>query len=262
MTSTSVKHTNRYYTVTTTADKMKKILSLIIIFMSALYHESRGQDFGLSFSYFIPKHGDFSTPISPFSIRGLGVDLTKFLALETGASLYRMAGLNLKDLPLESTKPLLGPNFTILVPVELVIQLKGSRAEFDIKGGGFFFYGFGQKINYGNLDRAIRSLEGWQVANSEVSFGNNPGFGYHGGAEFTVYLTSQLGISLESNYYVGQASFPLAGTYTGGNSSLETKSLAYDDAKIDFTGIEFSIGVIISQGGGKSGPKKKPKRRR
>jgi hypothetical protein len=132
----------------------------------------------------------------------LGVDLNRFIALETGASLYRMSGLNLKDLPLESKKPLLGPNFTILVPAELVIQLKGARAEFDIKGGGFFFYGFGQRLNYGNLDRALRELQQWQVANADASFQNSPGFGYHGGAELTIYVTNQWGISLESNYFV------------------------------------------------------------
>ena len=99
----------------------------------------RAQDFGLSFSYFLPKNGYFSTPISPFSIRGLGFDINRYIAIETGASLYRMSGLNLKDLPFESKEPLVGPNFTILVPVELVFQFKGAKAEFDIKGGGFFF---------------------------------------------------------------------------------------------------------------------------
>ena len=99
------------------------------------------QEFGLSFSYFIPKNGYFSTPISPFSIRGIGVDLNRFLALETGASLYRMSGLNVKDLPFETKDPLVGPNFTILVPAEVVIQFKGAGVEFDIKGGLFGFYG-------------------------------------------------------------------------------------------------------------------------
>jgi hypothetical protein len=238
---------------------MKKIF--ITIIASALTLCANAQDFGLSFSYFIPKHGDFSTPISPFSIRGLGVDITPFLALETGASLYRMTGLNLKDLPFESKKALLGPNFTILVPAELVIQLRGSRAEFDIKGGGFFFYGFANKINYGNLDRAFREMNGWQVANTDVSFKNHPGFGYHGGAELTVYVTGQIGISLETNYFVGQAKFPLTGTYTGGGTVVESGNIDYQDSKIDFTGLEFSIGVIMSSGGGPAKPKQKRRRR-
>lgn len=227
----------------------KNILALFLVIASA---SSYAQDFGLSFSYFLPKNGEFSTPISPFSIRGLGFNINQFLALETGASLYRMSGMNLKDLPFESKKSLVGPNFTILVPVELVIELKGSRVQFDIKGGAFGFYGFDQRINYGNMDRALRTYEGWQVANSHFTFGNKPGYGFHTGAELTVYLNEQFGISLEGNYLMGESKFPLKGSYVGGNDgSLETVEVGDDfkDAKIDFTGLEVSIGLIFSSGG-------------
>jgi hypothetical protein len=219
-----------------------------------------GQQFGLSFSYFIPKNGDFSTPISPFSIRGLGVDLNRYIALETGASLYRMSGLNIKDLPFESNKSLVGPNFTILVPAEIVFQLKGSSVEFDIKGGVFGFYGFSQKINYGNLDRAIRAYENWEIANSDFSYENKPGWGYHVGAELTIYVTQRVGISLETNYLMGDSKFPLKGSYTGGNATHETKQVEYRDSKIDLTGLEFSIGVIFDSGQGGGPPKKKRRR--
>jgi hypothetical protein len=234
-----------------------KQLSVLFLFLS-ISSTASAQEFGLSFSYFIPKNGYFSTPISPFSIRGLGVDVNRFLALETGASLYRMSGLNVKDLPFETKDPLVGPNFTILVPAELVIQFKGSSVEFDIKGGVFGFYGFGQKINYGNVDRAIRKFEGWAVANSELSFENKPGWGYHGGVELTVYVTQQVGVSIETNYLMGASKFPLKGTYTGGNTTIETKPVDYADAKIDLTGLEFSIGLIFNSGQG--GRQKKRKR--
>jgi hypothetical protein len=236
---------------------MKRLL--ILAFILVIAWESRAQDLGLSFSYFIPKNGYFSTPVSPFSIRGLGFDITRFLAIETGASLYRMSGLNMKDLPFESKNSLVGPNFTIFVPVELVIQLKGSKAEFDIKGGVFGFYGFSQKINYGNFDRALRSYENWSVVNSELTYKNKPGWGYHAGAELTLYVTQQFGISLEGNYLMGGSAMPLKGTYTGGNATLETKNIDYADAKIDFTGVEVSIGVIMNTG---SGRPPKAKRRR
>ncbi len=229
-----------------------KVLFFLCIVSTPVY----AQEFGLSFSYFIPKNGYFSTPISPFSIRGIGFDINRFLALETGASLYRMSGLNVKDLPFETKDPLVGPNFTILVPVELVIQLKGSQVEFDIKGGVFGFYGFSQKINYGNFDRAIRKYEGWNVANAEFSYENKPGWGYHAGAELTVYVTQQVGVSLETNYLMGESSFPLTGTYTGGTGTLETRPVEYNDAKIDLTGLEFSIGLIFNSGQG-GGPKKR-----
>lgn len=243
---------------------MKRIRSfLITATLFTLCSAAQAQEFGLSFSYFLPKNGYFSTPISPFSIRGLGVDLNRFVALETGASLYRMSGLNLKDLSIDSKEPLVGPNFTLLIPAEIVFQLRGSVVQFDIKGGGFFFYGFGNKINYGNLDRAIiKSLHpDWTVANANVTFDNSPGFGYHGGAELTLYFTSQVGVSLETNYFVGSAKFPLKGSYAGGQSSIETYPIDEPEAKLDFTGLEFSIGLLFNSGGG-GGPKKKPGGRR
>lgn len=224
---------------------MKKLLLSVTLLLGIVCGVS-AQEVGLSFSYFIPRNGYFSTPISPFSIRGIGFNLNQFIALETGASLYRMSGLSIRDLPFESKDPMLGPNFTIFVPAELVFQLKGKGVEFDIKGGGFLFYGFDNKINYGNLDKALREYEGWAVANSSVTFSNNPGFGYHAGVEFLFDVTRQFAVSLEANYLMGTAKFPLTGNYTGGSTSLETKPIDFADAKIDFTGFEISIGVIFS----------------
>ncbi|HMG94095.1 MAG TPA: hypothetical protein VK589_28740 [Chryseolinea sp.] len=233
--------------------KYIKLLLLVCITSTA----TQAQEFGLAFSYFIPKNGYFSTPISPFSIRGIGFDITRFLAIETGGSLYRMSGLNVKDLPFETKDALVGPNFTIFVPVELVIQLKGEVVEFDIKGGVFGFYGFSQKINYGNFDRAIRKYEGWDVVNSDFTYDNKPGWGYHAGAELTVYVTQQVGVSIETNYLMGESAFPLSGTYSGGTGTIETKPVEYKDAKIDLTGLEFSIGLIFNSGQGGGGPKKR-----
>lgn len=224
---------------------------------------AHAQQFGLSFSYFIPKNGYLSTPISPFSIRGVGVNLTDFLSLETGGSLYRMSGLNIKDLPIESKNPLIGPNFTIFVPAEAVLMLKAGNVELDLKGGGFFFYSFDNKLNYGNFDRALRKHHDLEIVNSELTFTSKPGFGYHAGAELTVYVTKQVGVSFETNYLVGQADFPLEGTYTGSTAggTPSTESIDYKDAKIDFTGLEFSISLIFDTGGGPSPGKRSRKRR-
>lgn len=231
---------------------MRKACYGFVLVLCCLSKPVAAQNFGLSFSYFLPKHGYFSTPISPFSIRGLGVNLNRFVAIQTGASLYLISGLNLKDLPFDSKAPLIGPNFTAYVPAELVLQLHIGSAELDLKGGGFAFYGLGTKINYGNFDRALAAYENLTVVNSDLSFSNHPGFGYYGGAELSVDVTSTIGISLEGNYLVGQAKFPLTGSYTGGTSAINTYALDYPDAKIDFTGLEFSFGVYYKSGGGPS----------
>lgn len=228
---------------------MKKSL-LICLFASISLGGAFAQNVGLSFSYFIPRNGSFSTPISPFSLRGVGFDFNRFLAIETGVSLYRMAGLNVIDLPFESNESLTGPNFTVFIPAELVLQFKGKQAQFDIKGGGFFFHGFDQRIDYGNMDRALRKYQGWDIANADLSFENNPGFGIHFGAEFTLYVTRQFGISLECNYLNGTSKFPMIGNYSGGSLGGPNQTVAADfpNAKIDFTGLEFSIGILFAGG--------------
>ncbi|UII24434.1 hypothetical protein LVD15_13995 [Fulvivirga maritima] len=211
---------------------------------------SKAQEVGLSFSYFLPKNGYLSTPISPFSIRGLGVDLNDYFAIQTGFSLYRMSGMNVKDIDdFESKDALLGPNFTIMVPLELALQFVGKQQEFRVKGGGFAFYGFDNKLNYGNMDRAIRNFEGWDVANSTFDYQHGLGLGYYFGAEYVVYVTRRWGLSLEANYFIGDADLGLNGSYTGGNMTgpLTTREVDWADSKVDFTGLEISIGIIITQ---------------
>ena len=225
----------------------KTLFSLLFISLVGI---AKGQDLGLSFSYFLPRNGYFSTPISPFSIRGLGFNVGKYFGIQTGISLYRMSGLNAIDLPFESKDPILGPSFTILVPLEGVIQFGNSRQEFSIKGGGFAFYSFDQKINNGNLDKAIRLHEGWDIANTDATFNNSPGFGFQFGVEYLLYITKQIGVSLEGNYYIGGADLGLKGSYNGGvlGATIPTSPVDFDykDSRVDFTGLEIAIGVIYS----------------
>jgi hypothetical protein len=231
-------------------DKSIRMKHAAVAILVLICLDAKAQNVGLSFSYFLPRNGEFSTPISPFSIRGIGVDLNNFIALETGVSLYRMSGLNVIDLPFESKSALTGPNFTVYVPGEIVFQLKGKSVEFDIKAGGFFFYAFDQRLNYGNLDKAIRQYQSWDVANSQFSFENKPGFGWQGGFELTFDVTRQWGISLETNYLAGQSKLPMTGSYSGGTLGGTNQTIAadYKDAKVDFTGLEFSIGIIFNTG--------------
>ncbi|MDX1627368.1 MAG: hypothetical protein R3345_01645 [Fulvivirga sp.] len=215
--------------------------------------ESKAQEVGLSFSYFVPKNGYVSTPVSPFSIRGVGFDLNRYMAIQTGFTLYRMSGLNIKDIDdFESDKPLLGPNFTTMVPLELVLQFVGQSQEFRIKGGGFAFYGFANKLNEGNIDEAIREAEGWDVANSNFSFKHGLGLGIYFGAEYVIFVTRQWGLSLEANYFIGDADISLNGTYSGGtfgtngaSDELFTREVDYPDSKVDYTGLEISIGILF-----------------
>ncbi len=221
------------------------IISLLVVLNFEVY----AQDFGLSFSYFIPKNGYFSVPVTPFSLRGVGFDITNFFAVESGFTLYRISGMGVKELPWESKKPLIGPFFSLMVPLEGVITFNFNNSAFKLKGGGFVFYNFDTKINQGNLDRELREYIEWEVLNSDFSVKNNIGYGYHFGAEYIIYFTDKFGLSFEAYYLSGSSPLDMKGTYKGipddGDKIVEEPA-DFADAKLDFSGYEFSIGVLFS----------------
>ena len=208
---------------------------------------------GVSFSYFFPQNGYMSTVVSPFSIRGLGLKFNNVVSVESGFSLYRMAGMNIIGMDsLESTRPLIGPNFTIMVPLQLVLKFGNDQHQFSVKGGGFFFYSFANKINYGNFDRMIREFEGWDLANSSWTITPGIGAGWVVGAEYLFFVNNQVGISFEANWYSGGANLNLEGSYWGGpieGPNTIYRDLKYQDSKLDYTGLEITFGVVFKTGG-------------
>lgn len=227
---------------------MQKRILIIPVFILLMGFTARSQEMGMSFSFFFPKNGYFSNPVSPFSIRGLGFNVTNFMKIETGFSLYRMAGMNVTGLPYESKDPLMGPFFSLMVPLDIVLEAKTGNLIFRIKGGCFAFYNIDNRINYGNLDRVIASYEDWNVANADFKFDNSLGYGYSFGGEMVVYVTRKFGINIEANYYIGGSPVRFSGTYTGGTFSdpIEVKEADYPDSKLDFTGMELTLGILFS----------------
>jgi hypothetical protein len=226
---------------------MKKLIIILLITVST--SQIKSQDLGLSFSYFIPKNGYFSVPVTPFSLRGVGFDLTNFLALESGFTLYRISGMGVKDLPWQSQNPLIGPFFSLMVPAELVLTFDFNQQAIKLKGGGFAFHNFATKINEGNLDRELKTYLDWEVLNSDFSVSNNIGLGYHFGAEYIIYLSKKFGLSFEAYYLAGSSVLDMKGKYRGVQQSgdpVTEIAVEFPEAKLDFTGYEFSIGVLFS----------------
>jgi len=208
----------------------------------------KSQEIGMSFSFFFPKNGYFSTPISPFSIRGIGIHPTNFFSIETGFSLYRMSGMNVINLPFESKESLMGPFFSLMVPLEAVLEARAGNFTFRVKGGGFVFYNFGNHINYGNFDRELRNYYSWDVANSSLKYDNKIGYGFLVGGEIILYFTKKFGMNFEVNYLSGGSDLNYRGSVIGGNleSGISEIPLEYPDARLDFTGWEITIGVLYN----------------
>ncbi len=209
---------------------------------------SKAQEFGVSFSFFMPRNGYFSTPVSPLSLRGIGFDLNRFVSIETGFTLYRIPGMNVTGMPFDSKEPIMGPFFSFLVPLDLVLTFGSQSNYFSLKGGGFTYINFDNRVNYGNLDRALVDFTGLEVVNSQVQFQNNLGLGYHFGAEYTFYVNQQFGLAFGAEYFVGGSKLAFVGSYTGASTAggLESQPIDYPDSRLDFAGLELSISVIFS----------------
>ncbi len=229
---------------------MRKFI-LLIIASTLLALQGNAQDFGISASFFIPKNGYFSAPISPLSIRGISLAGAGVFSIDIGGSLYRISGMSITtNEPIDTRKPMVGPFFNIMVPLEAVINLGNSNTSFLIKGGGFAFYNFGTELNYGNIDRAMLDYLTLEVANSEFSFENNIGYGYEFGLELIQYINRQFGITLGANYYMGGAKLNLKGTVKGvdTNGLISSSLVELPESKLDYTGLEISVGLLFSSG--------------
>lgn len=134
-----------------------------------------------------------------------------------------------------------------MVPVELILQFGTNDFEFRFKGGGFVFYNFFTKLNQGNIDRALVDYLDAAVVNSRFDFDNTIGFGYEFGMEYVQYFNRRFGVSLGANYYIGGANLNLRGPITSASSSgvLTSTNVEYKDSKLDYTGLEISIGVMF-----------------
>ncbi len=221
------------------------IFSFIVVTSAAM-----GQ--GISFSYFFPTDGYLSNPISPFSIRGVGVNVTRFLKVETGFSLYHMAGVGISGLPegYVTDQPLAGPHFTLIVPGELALQFGLGPMQFKFGGGLFGIYHLNPRINQGNFDRMLVSNEAeYDVVNADLEGDNTLGFGWLAGGEIAIAISRQFALSLGTHFLNGSTAFPLSGSVTSarsGSSVIRQQEVVYDDTRIETRGWEVSLGVTFT----------------
>ncbi|MEP4534810.1 MAG: hypothetical protein ABJ004_17085 [Cyclobacteriaceae bacterium] len=216
--------------------------SVLTIFL-LLSGTSLGQ--GISFSYLVPKNGYVSAPISPFSIRGVGIG--GMVGLETGFTLYSIPGLGMSGLPFESDKPLTGPNWSVLIPGQATLSIGGGPITLKLLAGGFFIWHANSRINKGNLDRAIADYENWDVVTSNMKMDSKPGFGWMAGTEIEYQVNNKFAITAEVQYLKGESDSALTGSYSGGavGSEITTKPANFDTATTQLEGIEISLGVKL-----------------
>jgi hypothetical protein len=135
-----------------------------------------------------------------------------------------------------------------MVPLQAVFELQAGNMVFRVKGGGFGYYNFDTRINYGNMDRVMRDYYQWEVLNADLKYDNKIGFGYLVGGEIILYFADKFGINFEVNYLSGGSKLNYRGYVTGGAlpDNIVTEYVEYKDARLDFTGWEITIGVLFA----------------
>lgn len=218
-------------------------LLLVLVFCGSC-GVSFGQ--GLSFSYLVPNKGYLSAPISPFSIRGVGYYFGP-VGIETGGSLYAMTGLEMDRLPFEAERPLAGPHFSLLVPVELAFKLDSKIVTWKVRGGAAGIWHLNPRLNEGNFDRALREYEEWDVANANATMDASLGLGWIVGTSFEWHISREFSFSTEFSYLSVPANAALSGSYIGGRQGapLETRAIDFSDARVNLEGLEVSVGVTL-----------------
>lgn len=224
---------------------MKSKVLIPIVLLTFLTLSTKGQ--GISASVLIPKDGYLSVPVSPLSIRGVGISMG-MLGIETGASLYNIPGLPMNGLPFDSKEPLTGPHWSILVPLQLSLTLDSDVASVKFLAGGFGMGHLAPRINYGHMDRAIRAHENWDVANADLSVENKIGLGWMTGVELAFHVSSKFSITTEIQYLKGTSGAAITGSYSGGSigGEIASRVVEYPDAEVRLEGVELSLGVKMN----------------
>ena len=201
----------------------------------------------LSASMMIPIKGTISEMGLPVALRNLDFNFLPFMGLSTSIVLYNIQGLGATGFP--SEEPIFGPSYVLLGNLCLKLTLPIDFLHITAKGGGFAFYSVNPALLTGNIERAIADDRGWDTASVDMSFQNTMGFGYLFGGSVTLYIIEELaGLFLEVLYYDGEAPLGLSGKVTGtegGTVVADDHPIEYPNSKIDFSGIEITLGITI-----------------
>lgn len=219
---------------------MKKTLISAVL---ALFTVTSAHAIKLTFSYFVPFGGNFSTPVAPVGFDDLGVTFGDYFGISTGLNLYNIGGMNVKGIPNFSMSAAGTTSFLSLnIPLYLKIILPMNVVKIELKGGGFAFYNFGLALNK-DFDAALARAYGYDTLVSSFRTDNNIGFGWRAGGDITVYVTKNIGIMIGANYLSGASTLNIQGQYTATRgTTVIPGTVNYSQAYVDYTGLTLTIG--------------------
>jgi hypothetical protein len=214
---------------------------------------------GITMSYFLPRDGRFSHPVSPLSVRDVGVSLGRYFGLAGSLSLYGIAAMGITDAegtPLELGGPGVGSFKSILGSLvgKIIIPIKVRQVvklELVGRGGVFGCYNIAPPLMTGAVERYLAETAPggpYEAVEASITSEGRWGWGWLFGGSATYYISSQVGVSLGALYYLGGAPLKLSGSfdaYNTGGQAADDASLpsVLQGARLDYSGLELLVGV-------------------
>jgi len=230
------------------------VLVLLLLLLAAL----TAQGVGISLSYFLPRNGLFSHPVSPLSFRNIGTDVGRYLGVAGSLSLYSIRGMGIKDRegePIDTGGPLVGPFLSVLGSAVGKIRVPLRQLELEARGGIFGCYNIDPPLKTGTLDRylaAATPTDSYEAVTSTVSADGRWAWGWVFGGKIIYFIKGQVGIAAGANYYLGGGDLKISGTYDAFDEDavlplLDNEPLpnSLQNAHLDYSGLEIILGVEI-----------------
>lgn len=225
---------------------MKVLFSALVLCLSL---QLQAQQVGLGFSFLFPRGGNFSAPVAPVSIRGVGLRSGPVF-LETGLTWYRMSGLGVQGLPFNYDEALTEPFNSFLIPLNIGLEIGGRDVKFLPRIGGFFAVNAHYTPREGAFSKGFSKLRtDFDLVWTETSLEQNNTFGLLAGVESVIRIRDGLGLRLGVNYYLGRSALNPSGNYTAllRDGTVERGTFEFPDTDLDYSGWELMIGISIKR---------------
>lgn len=223
---------------------MKRLGSILLV-CGTLW--CSGQNIGFGFSYLFPRGGNFSAPVSPISLRGVGFRLGPVM-IESGIIWYRMAGLGVQGLPFTYDEAITEPFNSFIIPLTAGIELGGKDLSFIPRVGAFYAINTLYDPREGAFSRGFERINpAYELVWTNTSLEQNNTFGFFTGIEAVVRVSEKVKLKFGTNYYLGSSALDPNGSYTAlrKDGTIERGLFDFPNTDLDFTGLEFTIGIAI-----------------
>ena len=225
---------------------MKKTIIVILLFSTIGLGSAFSQSVG--FSYFFPKDGYFSNPVSPISF-SMPFKFGNFIQVSPGIGLSNIGGMSMTGFPdgYNSAQALVGPFQSLELNLIPALVLPFKNVKFYFSGGLFGFASLNSRMIEGNFNSLLAEANNFDFVHTNTVIDKKAiGWGYVFGFKVSFKVTKSAWGYIGVNYYMGDQKMALNGTYDAvSNNVVSNGTFSFPDAALLYDGLQISVGAIL-----------------